>query len=862
MNKLLKPYTIVPAELYVKRDADRQLFNIIQDMGRPGYVLVSRQMGKTNLLLNFKREQETPEDIFVYIDLSNPFSTAKDCFENIIDTILETNEEFLDKVAKEIYENRKIIENVPPHKQHEYELKKIIRAIKGKLVIILDEIDALTKTTYSDRIFSQIRSVYFARVNFPEFERLTYILSGVVEPSEIIKDSKISPFNIGQKIFLNDFSFNEFKDFVNKSNLHLNEDVLKSIYGWTNGNPRITWDVCSEVENIVSKEITVKDINDIIVNNYLISYDKPPVDNIRELIKGDSELRNAIIEIEYNKGSEVSDRVKNKLYLAGIINYTHGDVKIKNEVIRKAINLDWINSIEKEEKGVLIVAVEHYNKGNYLDCLSRFEEYLKNDKFPSSTSSRYYFYMGESAFYLLNYDLALKYLELAKFDIEDDALFYYSNQNLKGLTYLYLKKYELSLECFNSVLKRNKKDNIFATAIMNIGYICLQSDNILSISEAKRIFLDIVDEKNIDSDKIDARQLSEFKTISYYNLAKLYEKESNLEQAVSQYYDALNESSESYKPRIIIDLLSSTEVLNNRTELINELIKLIKLLIPCKLDYESRFKYSLNELKEALLVIYSERKEQFLKLSKELFNNFDYSNFGSFLYDIAFISLNKTNSADTFVCILHEMYDNKNNLEFEISDENYYNTLKLLAYFQIKSSNIVQEYLSSFCTNRIGEIDFIDIEIFINYINWLYEKKDYKEALNIINIIKSVKKDVSEQYQINYLIVYNFELRIYFNQRNKTQSKAIANNIISLANNAKISVQKSRLLGDKELSIIRENAENILKLEDEKHESTKNRNRYGRNEIVRVKYRNGSVVESKYKKVEKDIENKLCMILK
>lgn len=83
-----------------------------------------------------------------------------------------------------------------------------------------------------------------------------------------------------------------------------------------------------------------------------------------------------------------------------------------------------------------------------------------------------------------------------------------------------------------------------------------------------------------------------------------------------------------------------------------------------------------------------------------------------------------------------------------------------------------------------------------------------------------------------------------------------------MANNAKISVQKSRLLGDKELSIIRENAENILKLEDEKHESTKNRNRYGRNEIVRVKYRNGSVVESKYKKVEKDIENKLCMILK
>jgi hypothetical protein len=61
-----------------------------------------------------------------------------------------------------------------------------------------------------DHVFSFIRSVYFSgRSNFPELENLTYLLSGVAEPSEIIKNKDVSPFNIGEKIYLDDFSFEE-----------------------------------------------------------------------------------------------------------------------------------------------------------------------------------------------------------------------------------------------------------------------------------------------------------------------------------------------------------------------------------------------------------------------------------------------------------------------------------------------------------------------------------------------------------------------------------------------------------------------------------------------------------------------------
>jgi hypothetical protein len=74
MKKRLIPSTIIPSHLYVERAADRQLRSVIEDMGRPAYVLVARQMGKTNLLLNARRSLENDQLRFVYLDLSTRFA--------------------------------------------------------------------------------------------------------------------------------------------------------------------------------------------------------------------------------------------------------------------------------------------------------------------------------------------------------------------------------------------------------------------------------------------------------------------------------------------------------------------------------------------------------------------------------------------------------------------------------------------------------------------------------------------------------------------------------------------------------------------------------------------------------------------
>src|SRR5580658_6672131 len=102
----LVPSAVTPASLYVERDADRKLANLIADMGRPGYVLVARQMGKTNLLLNAKRKLEGPADLFIYLDLSSGYSDISSCFRTIIDTALNGYPKLFSAVGHKIRQIR------------------------------------------------------------------------------------------------------------------------------------------------------------------------------------------------------------------------------------------------------------------------------------------------------------------------------------------------------------------------------------------------------------------------------------------------------------------------------------------------------------------------------------------------------------------------------------------------------------------------------------------------------------------------------------------------------------------------------------------------------------------------------------
>jgi hypothetical protein len=153
------------------------------------------------------------------------------------------------------------------------------------------------------------------------------------------------------------------------------------------------------------------------------------------------------------------------------------------------------------------------------------------------------------------------------------------------------------------------------------------------------------------------------------------------------------------------------------------------------------------------------------------------------------------------------------------------------------------------------------MEIFINLIFFLTGKRQFDEALKYANIIISLKETSPEHNLINYLVVYHLQLNIYSYKNDRANSLLKAEQILELANNKKVQKQKSHLLGDTGMDIIKQNAEAILRPKEKNIIPVKSSKVYGRNQILKVRYKDGTILETKFKKIEKDIFNGDCMVL-
>lgn len=816
MEKILKPYTIIPPHLYVNRNADRQLRNIVSDMGRPGYVLVSRQMGKTNLLLNAKRELGNGDDKFIYIDLSNVFEDEQSCFQNIIDLALETNQDIYFEAAKIILESRKIIKDIPPHKQHSNELRTLLKYTKGKLIIILDEIDALTKTSYSDKIFAQIRSIYFSRVNFPELERLTYVLSGVVEPTEIIKDPKISPFNIGEKIFLNDFSNEEFLTFIEKAGLkELSDEIIDQIFYWTNGNPRMTWDLCAEIETIKFEISKKEQVDEIVHKLYLTSYDKPPVDNIRELVVSDKGIRDAIIQIDYNKGNTVADNIKSKLYLAGIINYEENNIKIKNRVIKNALNAEWLNSIKEQEKGLLKIASELFDEENYTEAIEAYEKFILNNDFPDKETENFtYYYLGVAFYRNLQYQKAIEFLSKANFSITEFPKFIFRIKYMIGLCNYFETKYVESISYFKFILEKSPKDELYGKALLNYGSALINSKNEELKAEAIDIFKKIVDEDIFDYNLISEDEIDELKAISNYNLGLLLQTE-NINKAKEYFNKAIETQKIEIKASLFLNLINlSTE--DEKLVLLNDLTHyiIVNKILPREKDVERPLDLDLDKFNEILILAFEINIESFEGLLEySLENIFINKEKIQIIYELGLNYLNNNNNIELSINLFK--YNLRSNKDLILRHNNIYaySNLKLLSYF-IKANQDISfsiEYLN-FCEEiRLEPIDFYDFDIAANSVFQLISKKQFQQANKILVFFNTIKKDVHEDLLANYLLLNHMHLQVQIAAGNLFGATIMANTILNDINSKKYKINNNNLLEEKGIQNIKIYASNFLK---------------------------------------------------
>src|SRR5262249_20453426 len=83
----------------------------------------------------------------------------------------------------------------------------------------------------------------------PDFQRLTFCLFGVATPSDLTRDTRTTPFNIGQRIELNDFTEAEAGSLAQGLGYSepLARRLLERILYWTHGHPYLTQRLCQAV---------------------------------------------------------------------------------------------------------------------------------------------------------------------------------------------------------------------------------------------------------------------------------------------------------------------------------------------------------------------------------------------------------------------------------------------------------------------------------------------------------------------------------------------------------------------------------------------------------------------------------------
>lgn len=193
----------VDTDLYVRRDADGQVENALAT-GEP-LVLVygPRQVGKTSLVARAGRLCRTKGWTVAISDfqtlgrseIERPATLYRALIHNLAQQLQLTYEPSWN-------------EWLGANSNMDAQVGALLQQVDGPVLWAMDEVDRLFGTDYADDFFGLVRSWHNRRSLDPDgpWGRLTLIISYATEAHLFINDLNQSPFNVGLRLHLRDFT--------------------------------------------------------------------------------------------------------------------------------------------------------------------------------------------------------------------------------------------------------------------------------------------------------------------------------------------------------------------------------------------------------------------------------------------------------------------------------------------------------------------------------------------------------------------------------------------------------------------------------------------------------------------------------
>ncbi|WP_204139983.1 AAA-like domain-containing protein [Halomicronema sp. CCY15110] len=348
---------------YVSRQADTQLTAALQ-AAEFCYVLNSRQMGKSSLLVQTLRKLELAGCRCATVDITSLGSqevTAGQWYRGLVADLWRGLGLFSQGHYKKWWQDQG---ELPPVQKLQRFFEEVLleQYPADVFVILIDEIDNILGLEFSlDDFFALIRYCYNQRAVNPAYRRLTFGIFGVATPSDLIRDRQRTPFNIGQAISLNGFQSHECQPLL----IGLGDTiaqapvVLKEILYWTGGQPFLTHKLCALIWQLAHGQGTpilvsagkeaawVKQfVRDRILHQWEAQDEPEHLRTIRDRLLRHPQRTGRLLGLYQqilHQGQIPADDTEEaiELQLAGLVHKVGNTLQVKNPIYQAVFNESW-----------------------------------------------------------------------------------------------------------------------------------------------------------------------------------------------------------------------------------------------------------------------------------------------------------------------------------------------------------------------------------------------------------------------------------------------------------------------------------------------------------------------------------------
>lgn len=239
LKQLKPPVGAVDDQFYVKRDADTEFKRLIPQEGTTIIIRGPRQTGKSSLLAQGVRYARESGIQVVHFDLQSLENADIKSYERFLRALADSIVEQLGLDLNEVEQEW----SQPRSKQDKLStvlVNYVLPKSDKPMMLALDDVDRLLKFDFHTDFFSLLRSWHNIRATDSRWKKLNMVLVISTEPHLLMADQHRSPFNVGEPIYLEDFSQEQVSALNQWHDSPVKESQIPDLMALLNGHPYLT----------------------------------------------------------------------------------------------------------------------------------------------------------------------------------------------------------------------------------------------------------------------------------------------------------------------------------------------------------------------------------------------------------------------------------------------------------------------------------------------------------------------------------------------------------------------------------------------------------------------------------------------